>query len=898
MLFKQIDSVFASTPDAEAVAQVWIAGRRSDGIRSKAETGVQAEAIVTARIGELMRFAPLLLVPSGCAALIYQVTWVRLLGLSMGSTSAAVSTILTAFFLGLAIGSFFAGRFSRGGRAGLDQFLLLETIIGVTGFLLLPVLLNLDHGMALLGEMGTSVFIKFVASLLMLSIPTICMGATYPVMAAALIDRQDDMGADVSRLYALNTAGAVLGALLAGFVLTPRFGLAGAVYVAVALNLGAVVIGLLLRRKFAASSDGAQTHPATRSQLPAETHDSLHMRVALVLFGTGFVAIACEVAWTKYLAIFIGATIYGFAAILGVFLIGIALGSWAIKAYLQRQSGDRVALVWGLLALAVSLLLARVGLTYLPGVLDVLRGMEQPAQLIRGLKVLAIFVVLFPATFVFGALFPVSLSMYCRSVTDLNGRIGKGYAINTIGAILGAVAAGFWIIPAFGTDAVLSATIVIALSLSLIFIDVRSRQRQETAALALTVAVVIASWQLPHLDYARLIMSQPYWYDADAQDGKTPSVMFLEEGKAGVISVITYDGQKARLQNNGIQESYVGLDDTVRPPFTEVLLGLMPYLLHPDPTNAFLIGFGGGNTAQAMAETTLQEIRIVELEPAVIAAVASIWGGEIPVLKDARVELRLNDARNALLVENRSYDLIVSQPSHPWLAGAGNLFTRQFFEVASGKLNDGGIFAQWVNLFNMDATTLRSILQAYYEVFPHGFTLSNTDSGDLLLFGSHEKLRFDYERMSRTMRTPGIRQALATAKITRPAHLLWYFSMSRAEALSAAANVAPNTDTRIYSEVRLAGITVETSDEEDPYKLLAQHTSLDVLPYLSTGEAAHMVYVAGRYFYRHGAITRTRQAIAALENIDPAVAERLRNDWAGWRESIRQRTNQPVSRQN
>jgi hypothetical protein len=273
----------------------------------------------------------------------------------------------------------------------------------------------------------------------------------------------------------------------------------------------------------------------------------------------------------------------------------------------------------------------------------------------------------------------------------------------------------------------------------------------------------------------------------------------------------------------------------------------------------------------------------------VISAVAAIRDGEIPILQDSRVQLRLNDARNSLLVEGRSYDLIVSQPSHPWLAGAGNLFTRQFFEIAAARLNDGGIFAQWVNLFNMDATTLRSILQAYFQVFPHGFTFVNKAPGDLLLFGSQQPLVFDYRRIEKRMRMPRIKRALAAAKVRRPEALLWYFALSRAEALTAAADMPPNTDTRIYSEVRLAGMKVDPQGEEDPYKLLEKHSSLDVLPYVKPDEAARMLYLAGRYFYRYFSTTRTRRAIARLENVDPTMAERLAENWAAWRESVRKR---------
>jgi len=190
----------------------------------------------------------------------------------------------------------------------------------------------------------------------------------------------------------------------------------------------------------------------------------------------------------------------------------------------------------------------------------------------------------------------------------------------------------------------------------------------------------------------------------------------------------------------------------------------MPYLLHPDPKTVHAIGYGGGNTLKAIADTPVKEIRVTELEPAVISANASLFGGEIPLLKDPRIKLQINDARNSLLVEGRSYDLIISQPSHPWLAGAGNLFTKEFFEITADNLNEGGIFAQWVNLFNMDSTTLRSILKAYYDVFPYGFTFANTESGDLLLFGSDKPLKFDRKSLIKRMAKPAIKRYFSKVK--------------------------------------------------------------------------------------------------------------------------------------
>ncbi len=843
----------------------------------------------------LLKLAALLLIPSGCAALIYQVTWVRLLGLSMGSTSAAVSTVLAAFFCGMAIGSYFASRFSLGKRADLLAFAWLEIAIGVSGLVLLPALLNLDYGMGLLGESGSLLATKFSISLAVLAFPTICMGATFPVMASILVRHQSTMGAGLGLLYTLNTAGAVLGALLSGFVLIPRLGLDGAVYLAGGLNLLAAIGAFYFRKgvlitesnidEFSSDGNEQSATEVNYSSSPSTSNFSLHFRIAIVLFLTGFMAIASEVAWTKYLSIFTGATLYGFSAILSIFLVGITSGSWAIKHYLQTRVASSNLVVWALIILAAALLFARVGLALLPALLDSTVNYEFLSNFKQGTKYLAVFIVIFPATFIFGALFPVTLSIYSAQVTNLQQRVGHAYAINTTGSILGSIAAGFWIIPQFGTDVLLSITVGITLALPWLFINKLFQQR--TSIFIITAVVFIGVWQLPHLDFAKLIAANPYRFDMDSLEGKKPEFLFLEEGKAGVISVVTYDNKKARLQNNGIQESYIPLVSTVKPPFTEVLLGVVPYLLHPNPTNAFVVGYGGGNTVQALANTPLEQIRVVELEPAVISAVAAASGGEIALLKDSRIQLKINDARNSLLVEDRRYDLIVSQPSHPWLAGAGNLFTKQFFEIAAGNLNDGGIFTQWVNLFNMDATTLRSIMQAYYEVFPHGFTFANTTTGDLLLFGSNQEIKFDYRRIEQRMRQPAVSKALAAAQVRRPEDLLWYFSLSRREALVAAEGIKANTDTRIISEVRLAGMIVDPTGEESPYQLLKNNSSFDVLNYFEPNEQANFLFLAGRYFYSNFSTTRTRQAIAQLNTIDQPMAERLEKNWAAWRESFR-----------
>ena len=364
----------------------------------------------------IFRLSATFLLLSGIASLTYQVTWVRLLGLSMGSTSASISTVLAAFFLGLALGSYLAERITRNRIDNLRAYILLELLIGISGIILLPVLLNLDSVMALMPFLGTHLVFKFIVAITLLIIPTLCMGATFPVMASILIRNQSEMGLRMSQLYSLNTAGAVLGAALSGFVFIPYWGLDGAIYIAFALNASIVLAALYFNRRLTlppitipqTASGGAKIHHD-------DDHSPLRIQALVVLFFTGFVAIATEVGWTKFLVIFAGTTIYGFAAILTIFLVGIAAGSWVVKSRLENLPSPQLWMAVGLVSLGGSLLLTRAGLSIVPTVYEAINYLQAPAFVVHTVKYSFIFVLLFLPPFLFGALFPLNLVKLMQS---------------------------------------------------------------------------------------------------------------------------------------------------------------------------------------------------------------------------------------------------------------------------------------------------------------------------------------------------------------------------------------------------------------------------------------------------------------------------------------------------
>jgi len=820
----------------------------------------------------VIKISALFLLLSGIASLTYQIVWVRLLGLSMGSTSASISTVLAAFFLGLALGSYLAERITRNRIDNLRVYIVLETVIGLSSLALLPILLNLDAFVAAIPALGGTITMKFVITMVLLITPTMCMGATFPVMAAILIRGNNEVGLRVSQLYSLNTAGAVLGAALAGFVFVPNWGLDGAIYIAFAINVLIVIVALYINRKLQlpdVEASGVLNEPNDHDKISFPDYAPFRRQALIVLFATGLVAIATEVGWTKYLSIFTGATIYGFAAILTIFLLGIASGSWAVKSFLNRIQQPVLWMSMGLILLGGTLLLTRAGLVLIPDFYGSINHLEVSSWVMQLIKYLIVFVLIFPATFLFGALFPLSLKLYCGNLQGVRARIGKAYAINTMASIIGSLIAGFWIIPQYGTDFLLTTMALLLIVVPFVFfLSIRNRT-QRTALIAAILVVVTGNWFLPHIEYEKLITSVQF--DSSTYDGQTPNYLYLNEGKAGVISMVTFDGRFARLQNNGLNESYLDMEDESNILLVESLLGLVPYFIHKDPKTAFVVGFGGGATTKALTLTPLESIRVVELEPSVVDAVRTIYGGEISTLRDPRVRLDINDARNTLLTEDIKYDIIASQPSHPWLARASNIFSQEFFILAKSRLNENGIYAQWVSLFQMDTLTLKSLLRSFYEVFPYGMTFADLSTGDFIMFGSSEPMLFDFKQINQRLADAKINSSLKHRNINNANDLMLYFALSREQSLMVSKDVPVSTDLNILPEVRLSKNTYILPEKDNPYNFIRKVYRFDAGSYFSHDYAQRLYEVGSYYVDNKNAILISRHAEKQLARLDSVL---------------------------
>jgi spermidine synthase len=715
------------------------------------------------------RLLILLYVASGAAALVYEVAWTRMLALQLGHTVAAASTVLAAFMGGLAIGAWAAGRLPY--KYPMRLYAALEIVIAACA-LLLPFALHattpvLAWAYADGNAPARFSMVRVAISLLLLGIPATAMGATFPIAAAWLSRAGGPAASAAGTLYAANTVGAASGAIAAGFWLIPALGLRGTTWIGVALNVVAAAGAFWLTTKTAEAAEHGRLRspdetpssgvPGRRSRgsvrLPSRsskdsqraTAGSLRLNVvagrpgvaAAAVAVSGFSALAYEVAWTRLLALVIGPTTYAFATMAAAFITGLALGS-AIGTPLARRSSRPAVWMSALLVAGgvASAAAAWYAATRVP--LLVAAQVADPAvvfsRVVAG-EAFAVALLLLPTTFALGATFPLALAAAARPDDSVAHSAARVYTANTIGAIAGALAAGFFLIPLFG----LRMTFVLAAIVSVVggagCLAMVGATRGRVIAAAAAVGSIAAIVLLPGWDPA-LLASGAYKYAPYLQSNDLPTILragtlqYYKEGAAGTVSVRDLAGNRSLAIDGKVDASNGG--DML----TQRMLGLLPVLIHGNARDIAVIGLGSGVTVgSALAPNTVERADVLEISPEVVAASRFFDSESGRPLDDPRVRLIVGDGRSHLLLTRRQYDVIVSEPSNPWMAGVASLFTREFFEAARARLRPGGLLCQWAHTYDISQADLQSIVRTFASVFPHG-SLWLVGEGDLLLIGA------------------------------------------------------------------------------------------------------------------------------------------------------------------
>lgn len=721
------------------------------------------------------RFLPLLLVlfaGSGCSALIYEIVWYQLLQLVIGSTAISLAVLLATFMGGLCLGSIALPRIDIARRNHpLKVYAWIELGIGICGILVL-------FGMPLVDSFYVSavghglpaiVLRAFIAGICLLP-PTFLMGASLPAVARWI--QSSPRGISwMGLLYGANTAGAVFGCLLAGFYLLRVLDMASATFIAAGINVVVALISYTLSNRTPDHMEAE--HPASKhSNEDSLTCGSQHWPIYLTIALSGASALGAEVVWTRLLSLMLGATVYAFSIILAVFLVGIGIGS-GVGSLLMRSVRPQVALGYCQLFLAAAIAWTAFMLSQSVPYWPINPLLSTGPSYTFQIDLVRVLWTIFPATLLWGASFPLALGAIASRDTDASKTVGSVYAANTGGAILGALTFSLILIPRVGTrhceQALIVLATVAALSALLPFLW---RQRAIVGAVFLAVAISAAGYLIVKVkDVPPGLIAYGRRFMLNITGSK---ILYVGEGLNSSIAISRYEADGA------LQFHVSGKVEASTEPYDMRLqrsLGHMAALVHTNPQSVLIVGFGAGVTAGTFVTYPgMKRIVICEMEPLVPPTATKYFGEQnYNVMLDPRTQIVYDDARHFVLTTPEKFDIITSDPIHPWVKGSATLYSKEYFEMVKAHLNPGGVVTQWVPLYETDIETVKSEIATFFDVFPNGSIWANEIEGrgyDVFLLGQNgpttmdaDQLqarldRPDYDAVSRSLRDVGFPTAV------------------------------------------------------------------------------------------------------------------------------------------
>jgi spermidine synthase len=683
-----------------------------------------------------------LLFLSGVAALIYQVVWIKQLSLVVGVDVYAVTSGISAFFLGLGVGSYLFGRQADASARPFRLYAFLELGSGVLGIAATVALGHSGRLFALLEARAG--ILAWIVPAGLVGVPAIAMGGTLPVLIRSVKPQGNAIATLGGRLYASNTAGAILGALLPPFLLLPTLGVTATAFAAGAINLAAAVFALML----------------DRSETACELVSTPPQRPALLLYAAaGGIALGYEVFWSQAIVQFLSTRSFAFAIVLATYLAGLFLGS-----FLYARVADHVRHSWGFFGflIAGAGFLAVFEIAILGNWLMQLQSaVEQAVRALTGSETTAMcgrFVIasgsiVFAPTVLLGAAFPAALRIAARP--ESCGRdTGRVIGFNTFGGIAGTLLTGFVLVPALGLIGALGILALGAAAIGLL--SVMRDRGVRIAVMGTAAATVLVLIVMPRDQLARLL----------ARTRSGGDLVFYAESPGGTVAVLEQSqGTHAfrRLYIQGVSNS----GDAMTSLRYMRLQALLPLIIHNgEPRSALVIGMGTGITAGALTKyPDLRRQVVAELLPAVVRAAPLFQGNFAAGSVDSRLDIRLRDGRRELLQNPEEYDVITLEPPPPSAAGVVNLYSSDFYKLARSRLRPGGILAQWWPLPTQNDEDSRSLVRSFLDSFPY-VSLWTTEIHEMLLVGSNQPIELNVASMTARFNLPGVREALGEVGIS------------------------------------------------------------------------------------------------------------------------------------
>lgn len=800
---------------------------------------------------------------SGFSALVYEITWLRKLSLIFGTDTYAVATIVSVFFIGLGIGSWLFGRIvdsmSRMGTNSkrmktndgirsnslkirlysdpLFLYGLLELGIGVyaaaTPWIFKGIeAVQVSFWRGFEPSFGGFSAAAFFLSVVGLIVPTALMGGTLPVISKAFMrintnekeqmDANRKVGSSVGSLYAVNTAGAVLGVFAAGFFLMAKLGVNQTIWLAAGVSLLVGVIAVWLSRtRILTNGKRIRTNSISSNSFErASERISLDSRLILAAFAaSGFAAIALEVLWTRLLVMVIGGSTYAFSLVLVAFLVGIAVGSAVISRFSDRLRNTLIwfAIIETVLGISVILLIPVFG--NLPfWFLSIYESFGQSFPGLQfGLWLMATAVMLIP-TLLMGVAFPIVIEAY-RALTRMstnvkrmstNERVGVGenvgavYAVNTLGGVFGALAAGFLLIPAIGVQKAIlvSGLIYLIIGTFIFFLSDVKRKLKFLSAVVLFMLILVEIKQKSWDTYS---LTAGFYVDPSAYSGQVQrdilktlardEILYEANGISAHVAVRRERDGNINLRINGKADASTGADME-----NQLLLGHLPLFFHKNPKEVLVVGMGSGITLGSVLSHRVESVDAIEIEPKVVEAARYFLDYSNNALEDARTNIIVTDGRYFLKASDKKYDVISSEPSNPWLTGSSKLFTKEYYQLLRGAVRENGVVLHWINLYSLDIEGLKSVLAAFSHVFPNVVVFGMPASNDLAMIGANKPLEFDLQQLASVFEDEQVSSDLSKVKIDKPFEILSYFVLDDSTVEKIVGETLPNTDNKPYVE--------------------------------------------------------------------------------------------------
>lgn len=717
---------------------------------------------------------------SGMTGLIFQVTWFKYLSLFLGNTTFAQTIVLATFLGGLAIGNYLIGRWADTIKSQLMYYGLIELLIGVY-CVLFPTISSVSEKLffsvanenLLLNNSYTYLLIKFFISALVLIIPTTLMGGTLPLLTKFFTDKIENIRKENANLYFLNSFGAVVGVFFAGFILIKTFGLDITIKIGGFFNILIGLISIFLNTYFNDRDENkAEIYEST---LPNEANEILPkstIKIIILIGGlSGFASLMYEVLWTRILIAVFGSSTYSFSLMLMAFISGITFGSFIASSNFISKLNRVNLLIFSQLMIALTILIAQFILPLLPYYFWKLSNLfsrtNEAFTLFLSFEFIICFSLIFIPTIFMGITLPLIVEIVAKQKGLVGYSVGTVFSVNTLGNVLGAISSGLVLIPLIGVKNsflfgvlinLLAAISLLAISLK--FIALKYKYLSFSSAIVIIILIFfVPNWNeelMTSSVFRRLSDTPPLSYQDFKRIFQSREIIFFKDGASGNVSVIrTLDSlhQKILLINGKPDASSVGDMPT------QLLLGHIPMILHPNPKNVFVIGLGSGSTINAVLKHNPDNVICSEISKEVVEASKLFADVNENALNDKRLKLIVEDAQSYLKMTNQKFDVIISEPSNPWIAGIGNLFSKEYFERCKEKLNPNGIMCQWFHIYEMDDEVLRLVLSTFNSVFPYVQTWGG-NQGDLILIGSEEP-NIDINTIVQNFNSPEVKNNLS-----------------------------------------------------------------------------------------------------------------------------------------